>query len=194
LWNHFEERNLICLIYTHNIFQWKKELKDLWKEQEQMIRMWMKKIYEERLRGDIVLTESVWQDHYLDYTKHYRNTTIYKDNEGGVLPNDVSVIYNMQCLGKKYLTTVHETQASNLVYSHLKGAGRKVFFKVPDASGPDMSLEKAQQVLDKVCSDKWTQETLKAKLPEDCKADINHKESCPDIEAGFEDVIKAFEV
>jgi hypothetical protein len=173
----------------------KKGLKDLWEEQEQRIKRRMKKIFKERLRGDIVLTESMWQDYYLDYSDHYGSITDNTDDvEKGVHPNDVSVIYNIQCLKKKYLTRLSETEASSLAYSQLKDVGRKVFFKVPDASGPEMSLEKAQQVLDKVCLKKWTVETLKAKVLEDCKAAINPQEICPDIGAGHEDVIKAFEV
>jgi hypothetical protein len=156
----------------------------------------MKKIFKERLRGDIVLTESMWQDHYLYYTKHYGHITENTDFlKGGVHPNDVSIIYNIQCLEKIYVTTLHEAAACDLAYSQLRDVGRKVFFKVPDASGPEMSLEKAQQVLDKVCSEKWTVETLKAKLPEKCKAAINRKEICPDIEAGCPGAVaKAFEV
>jgi hypothetical protein len=43
-------------------------------------------------------------------------------------------------------------------------------------------------------AEKWTLETLKEKIPVECKTEINCEEICPQIEAGYQNVIKGFEV
>jgi hypothetical protein len=154
----------------------------------------MLKIFSKRLKGEVVLTESLWQEHHLYYTKIYLRINDNTDFEKGVQPNDASVIYNIQCLKDKLETTQYEACVASYTYSFLKKDGRKVYFVVPHSSGPDMSLEMVKKLLDNLESEKWTLETLKGKIPEECKSAVNKEESFPDIDAGYQDVIKAFEV
>jgi hypothetical protein len=138
----------------------------------------------------------VWQKHRLDYANYYKqscdyNYTVFLE---GVQPNDASVFYDIQCLEAIHATAELEAAVSCDSYVFLKGDGKKVNFVVPASSKPEMGLEKAEQILTFLESDRWTLETLREKIPKECKSAINSEESCPDIEAGYLDVIKVFEV
>jgi len=137
----------------------------------------------------------MWQEYILDLEDMVRkigNSANFL--QGGVQSNDASVIYNIQCLKAMLVKAEGEAKCTGLVYSVLKKKGEKVFLAAPDSSGPEMSLEKAEQWLENLESEKWTLETLKAKIPEECKTAISQEEFCPDFESGYQHVIKTFEV
>jgi hypothetical protein len=169
-------------------------LEEYWMLQEKEIKILMLKIFSKWLKGEVNLTESLWQEHSLYYTKIYLRIIENMDFVKGVQPNDASVIYNIQCLKGKLETTQYEACVTSYTYSFLKKGGRKVSFVVPHSSGPEMSLEMVEKVLDNLELEKWTLETLKGKIPAECKSAVNKEESFPDIDTGYQDVIKAFEV
>ena len=169
-------------------------MEEYWMLQEKEIKILMLKIFSKWLKGEVNLTESLWQEHSLYYTKIYLRIIENMDFVKGVQPNDASVIYNIQCLKGKLETTQYEASVTSYTYSFLKKGGRKVSSVVPHSSGPDMSLEMVKKVLDNLELEKWTLETLKGKIPEECKSAVNREESFPDIDTGYQDVIKAFEV
>jgi len=166
-----------------------------WINRDKDIKM-LKKLICKRLKGEVTFTDVMWKEYSHCFASICRGFAVNAEFLKGVQPNDVSVIYNTQCLRIQYLQAMDEDKCCALVYFVLKKAGRKVHLSAPDSSGPQMNLEMAEQLLD-LKSEKWTLETLKAKIPEECKTAINRlnrKEICPDIEAGYHDIIKAFEV
>lgn len=156
--------------------------------------MLIKKVVTDRLKGQVAFTESMWEEDGLHFSGLYRciidNTELAK----GLQPNDVSVIYNIHCLHAKIQVAETEAACSGFVYLDHKKRGRTVHLCSPDSSGPEISLKLIKQELTNLDSMKWTLETLKEKIPAECKSAINHEESCPDIEAGYLSTIKKFEV
>jgi hypothetical protein len=57
-----------------------------------------------------------------------------------------------------------------------------------------MSLKMAEKLLTTLASKRWTLETLKEKIPAECKSAVNSEEICPGTEVGYQDAIKMFEV
>jgi hypothetical protein len=152
-------------------------------------------IYSTRLEYNVTITGFMLLEcrlELLDIAKRIKDSAYFLN--GGVQSSDASVIYNIQCLKAMLVKAEDEANCTGLVYSVLNKESRKVNFKAPDSNGPEMSLKRAERLLDKLESKKWTLETLKSKFPDECKAALNLEESCPDIEAGYQDVIKAFEV
>ena len=148
-----------------------------------------------RLKGDVTFTEAMFLECSQELTDiALRIADSAHFNNAGVQSSDASVIYNIQCLKAMLVKAEDEANCTGLVYSILNKESRKVFFSAPISNGLEMSLKMAERLLDNLESKKWTLETLKAKFPEECKAALNLEESCPDIEAGYQDVIKAFEV
>lgn len=152
----------------------------------------VKKVVDKRLKGQVAFTASMWQDDSTilagAYKRIIKNTEILK----GVVPKDESVIYNIQCLKAMLAKAEDEAICIGLVYRAQKN--KEVYFCTPDMDGPEMSLEMVEQVLNKPGLEKWTLETLKDIIPEECKSAVNCKEICPGIEAKYQDTIKAFEV
>jgi len=182
---------------NHNFFQ--KEQSDnndiakLWANQEEDIKM-LKRIVCKRLMGEVVFNDSLWQEYRIFFANACQRIADNTDFvNGGLQPLDVNVNYNTQCERFSLVKSEDEAKCCVIVYLALRKAGLKVHLCAPNySSEPDISLEMSEKVL---FSDQWTLETLKMKIPEDCKSDINRDEICPDVEAtGYQDVIKAFEV
>jgi hypothetical protein len=156
--------------------------------------MLTQKIAGERVKGKVTFSESLWQRNSLFFASSYRRTVNNADFEKGAQPNDVSVIYNLHSLQAQLEVADEEAICSGLVYLELKKEGRNVYLHVPNTSGAEMSLETVEQLLRKVVLKKWTLETLKEKIPAECKLAIDSEESCPGAEVGYQDAINMFEV
>lgn len=156
--------------------------------------MLTKKIVGERIEGKVDFTESMWKKNSIFFAGSYRRNVNPADFEKGVQTNDVSVIYNLHSLQAKLEVADEEATCSGFVYLELQKEGGKVNLVSINSSGPEMSLKMIEQELKKLDSKKWTVETLKEKVPTNCKSAINCEESCPGIEVGYQDVIKIFEV
>jgi hypothetical protein len=166
----------------------------LWEKKKEEIKLLTRKIVGERLTGQIDLPESMWQEEYHFITCCYRRNVNCADFEKGVQPNDVSIIYNLQNLQARHEVADEEATCTGLAYLKLKKEGRTVFLHAPNSSGPEISLKMIKQMLQKLESEKWTLQTLKEKIPEECKSPINCEESCPGIEVEHQEAIKMFEV
>jgi hypothetical protein len=163
-----------------------------WVNRVEDIKM-VKKIVCKRLMGEVVFNDSLWQEYSIFFANTCDriavNTVFVK---GGLQPHDVNINYNTQCHRFSLVISEDEAKCCVIVYFALKKAGLKVHLCAPDSSEPEISLKMSEQV---EFLEHWTLETLKMKIPEECKSDINREEICPNVEAtGYQDVIKAFEV
>lgn len=147
-----------------------------------------------RLKGQINITETLWQEKCDYFAGYYRKVLSNMEFIKGVQSNDNSIIYNIHCLNSILEVADTEALCTGIVYLALKEEGQAVHFCAPDSSGPEMSLEFIEQKLTNLDSERWTLETLKQKIPAECKSAISHEESCPEIETGYQDAIKIFEV
>jgi hypothetical protein len=155
----------------------------------------LKDILSDRLKGEVTFTQVILQDYNIELA-HIAGRIDESEYilGGGMQSIDASVIYNIQCLMTMLTIAEDKANCAGLFYSVLKKEGQKVCLSAPDSNGPEMSVEIAEKLLTNLQSKKWTLETLKKKIPEECKSAVNEKEICPDIEAGYRDVIKTFEV
>jgi hypothetical protein len=152
------------------------------------------KIVSARAEGQVSFTESLWQRNGIFFAGSYRRNVNHSDFENGVQPNDVSVIYNLHRLQARLKVADEEATCSGLVYLELEKEGQNVQLLAPNSSGPEMSLKMVEQILTTLALKKWTLETLKQKIPAECKTAINCEESCPGAEVGYQEAIKMFEV
>jgi hypothetical protein len=165
------------------------------RDKEDNIRLHLEKHVEERLRGEVDFTESILREQRTAfYAETYARISDCAIFEKGVHPTEASVFYNIDCVKRLHEKMDYEARFCGYAYLDQKKQGRKVHLCALDSSGPEMSLDMIEQVLTHLELNKWTLDTLKQKIPDECKSAINCEESCPEIEAGYQDVIKAFEV
>jgi succinate dehydrogenase/fumarate reductase-like Fe-S protein len=169
---------------------------ELWRKKEEDIKLVMNKVVDERLlKGDFIIDESMWQeDRRPFFAATYRSINVSLEFEKGVQPNDANIYYNFSCLRMQISRAEEEIKCAGLAYWDQKKKGKNVYLCAPDSIGPEMSLEMVEHLLNDLQAEKWTLETLKEKIPVECKTDINCEEICPNTEAGYQEVIKGFEV
>jgi hypothetical protein len=156
----------------------------------------LEKFFSERLKGQVVFHESIWQEHGQYFAFNCRRNAEHKDFvERGVQPTDASAIYNIQCLEFTLTNAMGMAICCGLFYLSLKKAGQKVVLCAPDSNGPSMGLKIIELVvLTDLHAKEWTLDTFRKTIPEACRSAINCYGSCPDIAAGYQNAIKAFEV
>jgi len=166
----------------------------LWEKKREEIKVLIEKIIGERAKGQVSFSESLWQRNGIFFAGSYRRYANLADFENGVQPNDVSVIYNLHGLQTRLKIADEQATCSGLVYLELKKEGQNVQLQAPNPTGPEMSLIMVGKLLTTLASKKWTLETLKDKIPAECKSAVNCDEICPGTEVGYQDAIKMFEV
>jgi hypothetical protein len=156
------------------------------------IKLLLNEVFAKRLKGDIRFTESMRQE---DVFSAYRKIVACSNVVKGVQRTDASILYDICCLRSKCAKSLAEAVFSLSVYlAQQNQDGQNVYLCAPDSNGPEMSLEMVEQVLTALDAEMWTQDTLKEKIPTECKTAINCEEDCPGVEAGYQDVITLFEV
>jgi len=134
-------------------------------------------------------------NNYLFFASIFMGYQVLLDFRKGVQLNETSAILNMNHLQIEVMIADIEARISGFVYSVLKREGRNVFIRTPSATKVPVDIISVDCVYQKSIPAAWTEESLKMRLPVECRAGINSSEACPDIETeGEEAVIKTFEV
>jgi hypothetical protein len=132
---------------------------------------------------------------YLFFSSIFMAYQVLLDFRKGVELNETSAILNINHLQIEAMIADIEARISGFVYTVLKREGRRVYIRTPSTIKEPVTAMRVDADYEKSIPPAWTEETLKKKFPEECRAGINSNEACPDIETlGYEEVIKIFEV
>jgi hypothetical protein len=172
-------------------------LESVWRSNKNEIIDTVKAIATKTIGGDFNFDQfSLTKNRtYLLLASNFIDFKIQTDFVKGVELNETSAILNINHLQAEFDLADIEAKIGGLVYSALKREGRRVHMRTPSTTkGPVEPISLFTNFVDFIPA-AWTEETLKMKLPEECRAGINSSEVCPDIETeGDEAVIKIFEV
>lgn len=132
---------------------------------------------------------------YVLFATTYIQKNLSMDFLEGVGRNDLSAIHNINHLQHEFWTSDLEARVTGFVYVDCITKRRQVYLRAPTTRIEPITLDKVTNYYKKSSPEEWTEETLKMKFPEECRAGISSSETCPDVEAlGYEAVIKIFEV